>query len=37
MAEILKDRSELDPQFQWDLTPMYESGCMGGCAGKSGC
>ena len=25
MAEILKDRSELDPQFQWDLTPMYES------------
>ena len=25
MAEILKERSELDPQFQWDLTPMYES------------
>lgn len=25
MAEILKDRSELDPQFQWDLTPMFES------------
>ena len=22
MAEILKERSELDPQFQWDLTPM---------------
>ena len=25
MAEILKDRSELDPQFQWDLTPMFEN------------
>ena len=25
MAEILKERSELDPQFQWDLTPMFES------------
>ena len=25
MAEILKDRSELDTQFQWDLTPMFES------------
>ena len=25
MPEILKDRSELDPQFQWDLTPMFES------------
>ena len=24
MAEILKERSELDPQFQWDLTPMFE-------------
>ena len=25
MAEILKERSELDPQFQWNLTPMFES------------
>lgn len=25
MPEILKERSELDPQFQWDLTPMFES------------
>ena len=25
MAEILKDRSELDTQFQWDLTPMFEN------------
>ena len=25
MAEILKERSELDPQFQWDLTSMFES------------
>ncbi|HRL04243.1 MAG TPA: hypothetical protein PKX81_04885, partial [Gemmiger formicilis] len=25
MSEILKERSELDPQFQWDLTPMFES------------
>ena len=25
MAEILKERSELDPQFQWDLIPMFES------------
>ena len=25
MAEILKERCELDPQFQWDLTPMFES------------
>ena len=25
MAEILKERSELDPKFQWDLTPMFES------------
>ena len=25
MAEILKERSELDAQFQWDLTPMFES------------
>ena len=25
MAEILKERSGLDPQFQWDLTPMFES------------
>ena len=26
MPEILKERSELDPQFQWDLTPMFERG-----------
>ena len=25
MPEILKERSELDPQFQWDLTPMFVS------------
>ena len=25
MPEILKERSELDPQFQWDLTPMFEN------------
>ena len=25
MAEIMKERGELDPQFQWDLTPMYEN------------
>ena len=25
MADILKERGELDPQFQWDLTPMYEN------------
>ena len=25
MPEILKERSELDTQFQWDLTPMFES------------
>ena len=25
MPEILKERSELDPQFQWDRTPMFES------------
>ena len=25
MPEILKERCELDPQFQWDLTPMFES------------
>ena len=25
MSEILKERSELDPQFQWDLTPMFVS------------
>ena len=25
MAEILKDRSELNTQFQWDLTPMFEN------------
>ena len=25
MPEILKERSELDLQFQWDLTPMFES------------
>ena len=25
MAEILKERSELDTQFQWDLTPMFEN------------
>ena len=25
MPKILKERSELDPQFQWDLTPMFES------------
>ena len=25
MPDTLKERSELDPQFQWDLTPMYEN------------
>ncbi len=25
MAELLKERSELDPAFTWDLTKMYES------------
>ena len=25
MAEILKERSELDPDFQWDLSSLYEN------------
>ena len=25
MSEILKERRELDPQAQWDLTRMYAS------------
>ena len=25
MAEILKERSELDPDFQWDLSSLYDS------------
>ena len=25
MAETLKERSELDPQFQWDLSSLYEN------------
>lgn len=24
MAEELKERKELDPAFQWDLTSLYE-------------
>ena len=22
-TEMLRERSEMDPQYQWDLTPMY--------------
>ena len=22
--EVLKERSQMDPQYQWDLTPMYQ-------------
>ncbi len=37
MAEILKDRSELDTQFQWDLTPMFENDAVGDRAGQPRC
>ena len=41
MSEALKERKEMDPQYQWDLTKMYASdaewekafaaiGCLGG-------
>ena len=25
MSEALKERKEMDPQYQWDLTKMYAS------------